>query len=141
MLAERVLLFGGNVVLCSNSHRELLDFSHFDYIGTPWSMAKGLGGEGDLSMRNRTKMLEVLESSTKEEISRAGSDREDLFFVKKLLNMQTEQEKEREKGDVRGIVNPSTTVAIATQSVSHCDTLHTYSYIVPFSSDLIFSEI
>ena len=107
MLAERVLLFGGNVVLCSNSHRELSDFSHFDYIGTPWSMAKGLGGEGDLSMRNRTKILEVLKSSTKEEISRAGSDREDLFFVKKLLNMKTEREKEREKGDVRGNINPS----------------------------------
>ena len=86
-------------------------------------------------------MLEVLKSSTKEEISRAGSDIVDFFFVKKLLNMQTEREKEREMGDVRGNFSPSTTVAIATQSVSHCDTLHTYSYIVPFSSDLIFSEI
>ena len=95
MLADKVMLFGGNVVLCANSPNEIRKFLHFDYIGTPWSMLKGLGGEGDLSIRNRTKMLLVLKDTPQKEILRAGTDREDVLFVKGLRKLQKEEEKRR----------------------------------------------
>ena len=61
MLSERVLMFNGNTVLCANSLFQISDFYEFDYIGTPWLSVKGRGGEGFLTMRNRTTMLAVLE--------------------------------------------------------------------------------
>ena len=61
MMSERVLIFDGNTVLCANSLFQISDFYGFDYIGTPWLSVKGKGGEGYLSMRNRTTMLAVLQ--------------------------------------------------------------------------------
>ena len=60
MLSDRVLIFGGSTVLCANSPFKITDFYGFDYIGTPWLSVRGKGGEGYLSMRNRTTMLNVL---------------------------------------------------------------------------------
>ena len=112
-LAERILIFGGNVVLCSNSLFELKDFNEFDYIGAPWSAEKGVGGDGGLSLRNRTLMLAVLEDYEKyknknlnEKISKkqpvysineisvkkeknpySGTDLDDMIFVKGIRNL------------------------------------------------------
>ena len=60
MLADRVLLFGGNSVLCANSPRNLTDFDAWDYVGGPWSEFEGRGGDGGLSLRNRTAVLQAL---------------------------------------------------------------------------------
>lgn len=105
-LAERILIFGGNVVLCSNSLLELKDFNEFDYIGSPWSAEKGVGGDGGLSLRNRTLMLAVLEDYQKysvrdsnEKITKtqivkkddkspySGTDMDDMIFVKGINNL------------------------------------------------------
>jgi hypothetical protein len=42
MMTDRVFLFGGNSVICANSPKTIRDFMHFDYIGTPWKLMKGL---------------------------------------------------------------------------------------------------
>ena len=125
MLADKVMLFGGNVVLCANSPKEIKDFLHFDYIGTPWGMLKGLGGEGDLSIRNRTKMLMVLKDTPLKEILRAGTDREDLLYVKGLRKFQIKEEKEEEKEAERQRFSESnnrfrrnSSIVLASQSVS-----------------------
>lgn len=57
---ERVLFFQSDSVLCSNSSSKLTDFLDYDFIGAPWSV----GGccNGGLSIRNRHKTLELLES-------------------------------------------------------------------------------
>jgi len=60
MLAETVLLFGGNGALCANSPFEVKDFSHFDYIGAPWKFVKGNGGNGEISMRKKSVILQAL---------------------------------------------------------------------------------
>ncbi len=69
--AEQVLTFGGTNVLCSNSPLQLdLDFGKFDYVGSPSPDFNGIGGDGGLSFRNRTAILNVLrtiESSGNEE--------------------------------------------------------------------------
>jgi len=82
MLAETVLLFFSiNTVLCANSPFNLTHFSKFDYIGTPW--IKGAGGSNELTMRNRSTVLEVLNILAKERKVLEG--REDSSLVNILL--------------------------------------------------------
>jgi len=63
-LAETVLLFGGNSVLCANSP---LNVSYFvsqglQLVGSPWREMQGKGGAGGLSLRNRTAVLQAIHS-------------------------------------------------------------------------------
>jgi hypothetical protein len=59
--AERVLTFGGTNVLCSNSPFDLEhDFHTFDFIGSPSRDFNGFGGDGGISLRNRTTVLAIL---------------------------------------------------------------------------------
>jgi Protein of unknown function (DUF5672) len=94
MLAERVLVFGGNVVLCGNSLADIKDYYKFDYIGAPWPIFKGLGGDGGLSLRNRTMMLAILkdinnsQSINGKKNPYTGLEYEDHFFVKGSLNLR-----------------------------------------------------
>ena len=45
MLADKVFIFGGNGVICSNSPLNFTTLSNqYDYIGAPWGMFKGRGG-------------------------------------------------------------------------------------------------
>ena len=102
MLADKVLLFGGNQVICSNSPYNINTFSGWDYIGTPWDYRykgkytydKGIGGDGGISIRNRTLMLEVIQyeldkHDTLEEKNNAYTKwgQEDYFFVSRMLEM------------------------------------------------------
>jgi len=102
MIADKVLLFGGNQVICSNSPYNINTFSGWDYIGTPWDYKykgkltydKGIGGDGGISIRNRTLMLEVIQyeldkHSTVEEKNNAYTKwgQEDYFFVSRMLEM------------------------------------------------------
>lgn len=51
MLADKVLMFGGGSVICSNSKRSLNEFVQYDYLGSPWGNFKGMGGEGGTSIQ------------------------------------------------------------------------------------------
>jgi hypothetical protein len=57
---DHVLFFQTDSVLCSNSLYEITHFLQYDFIGAPWY----IGGccNGGLSLRNRTKILQMLES-------------------------------------------------------------------------------
>lgn len=94
MLAERVLIFGGNVVLCGNSISKVSDFYEFDYLGAPWPVFKGKGGDGGLSLRNRTVMLAIIDDINKSQNNIGKKniysrlEYEDQFFVKGALNLQ-----------------------------------------------------
>lgn len=94
IVADRVLTFGGNTAMCSNSPATVEDFAKFDYIGIPWGMKGGLGGAGGISLRNRTAILEAIDY----ELSKATSleqretaykkwEKEDIFFVSRLQEM------------------------------------------------------
>ena len=93
MAAPKVLLFGGNNVVCTNSPYQFSDFAHFDYIGAPWDNFKGLGGEGAVSLRSRDAMLQVLKYAYAK-LPPAEVDKaylkwvpDDHFFVKNMLEM------------------------------------------------------
>jgi hypothetical protein len=94
MLAEKVLLFGGNSVICSNSPHKITDFLHYDYIGAPWNAYKGQGGDGGISLRSKSIMLAVidyeLEKHTTNEAKQEAYKhwgQEDHFFVSRLVEM------------------------------------------------------
>jgi hypothetical protein len=98
MVADKVLLFGGNSVICSNSFVDLSNFTHFDYIGGPWRAHGGHGGSGEISVRSRPLMLRII----KDQLQRTPSvvkdftnhwGMEDDFFVKNLVAMVREDPK------------------------------------------------
>jgi hypothetical protein len=45
MAAEKVLVYGGNSAICSNSPYTLEDFIDFDWIGPPWTAIKNKGDQ------------------------------------------------------------------------------------------------
>jgi hypothetical protein len=57
---DKVLFFQIDSVLCSNSLYNLTDFLEYDFIGAPWYSSGCCNG--GLSLRSRTKILQILES-------------------------------------------------------------------------------
>ena len=96
MLAEKVFVFGGNAVVCSNSRRTLTDFADFAYIGSPWSAYGGEGGDGGVSIRSRQLMLKVISYEEQQQkqrgsgISALPEGQEDNFFVSRIVKMRKE---------------------------------------------------
>jgi len=89
MLAEKVLIFGGNSVICSNSKHSIADFASFDYIGSPWDAYGGAGGDGGISIRSKKLMLQVLEREMDLKSDKYKPEgREDLFFMSRIQQMQ-----------------------------------------------------
>mmetsp|Transcript_59917 Transcript_59917/g.117813 ORF Transcript_59917/g.117813 Transcript_59917/m.117813 type:complete len:358 (-) Transcript_59917:32-1105(-) len=94
MLADTVLIFGGNAVICSNSPYSFADFTEFDYIGSPWDFKKGVGGDGGISIRNRRAMLAAIDHAltgvddmNKRLTAFRSWGQEDQFFVRTLIEM------------------------------------------------------
>jgi len=77
---DKVLFFQIDSVLCSNSLYNLTDFLQYDFIGAPWYV----GGccNGGLSLRNRIKILQMLESGHVH--YRLHEINEDGWFTKNL---------------------------------------------------------
>jgi hypothetical protein len=73
---DKVLIFHPDSMLL----REGIDnFIHFDYCGAPWGHFKHVGGNGGLSIRTKSKMIEVI-NKVKYDIKVHGN--EDLYFSK-----------------------------------------------------------
>lgn len=92
IVAENVLLFGGTAALCANTNLEVSNFTgRYDYIGTPWGQFNGQGGEGGISLRNRTVMQGIVQRYEREmqEQGRAmGAAKEDSVIVRSLLEQK-----------------------------------------------------
>jgi hypothetical protein len=56
---------------------QVTDFTHYDYIGAPWSSFRGVAGGGGVSIRNVTVMLALLR---RELASLRHEEREDAFL-------------------------------------------------------------
>lgn len=85
---KHLLLFQSDSILCANSPRKVEDFLQFDFVGAPIDPRYGQGMNGGLSLRNREKMLEVLDrnqfTGNKQE---GGLAYEDQWFVRKLQEL------------------------------------------------------
>jgi hypothetical protein len=59
--AESLLVFQPDSIFCANAPTTLNDFLEWDWIGAPWSPQAAHGGNGGLSLRKVSKILQVLE--------------------------------------------------------------------------------
>jgi hypothetical protein len=73
---EMFMMMQTDSILCRGKGHILKDFMKYDYVGAPWSHSEHTGnvGNGGLSLRRKSKMLEILEKCPK------GQHQEDGFF-------------------------------------------------------------
>ncbi|KAK0738368.1 hypothetical protein B0T18DRAFT_441123 [Schizothecium vesticola] len=78
--AEHVLVFQTDSILCANSRRTLNDFLDYDYVGAPWAADSRFGGNGGLSLRRRSAVVDVL----RHQVRRNNSEAEDVWITDRL---------------------------------------------------------
>ena len=78
--AEWLLVFQSDSILCANSRQNLDDFLDYDWVGAPWNPSGRFGGNGGLSMRKVSSIIEVLRDQVRIE----GSEPEDVWLTDRL---------------------------------------------------------
>ncbi|KAG9692443.1 hypothetical protein KCU95_g7228, partial [Aureobasidium melanogenum] len=69
-----------NSMLCANSEQSLNDWLDYDYVGAPWSLKDKGGGNGGLSLRKVSSIIEVL----KHQVRLPNSEPEDVWLCNRL---------------------------------------------------------
>ncbi|KAI4133264.1 MAG: hypothetical protein LQ338_000322 [Usnochroma carphineum] len=87
--ARHILFFQTDSILCANSPRMVEDFLPYDFIGAPIDRAYGNGMNGGLSLRNRERVLEVLDLFNYTGDPADESEWEDQWFVHKMEKLPT----------------------------------------------------
>ncbi|KAK0711198.1 hypothetical protein B0H67DRAFT_492142 [Lasiosphaeris hirsuta] len=78
--AEWLLIFQTDSILCANSKQNLNDYLDYDWIGAPWSPNARFGGNGGLSVRRVSAIIDVLRQQQRED----GSEPEDVWLTDRL---------------------------------------------------------
>ena len=74
-----------DAIFCANSNKTLNDFLEWDWIGAPWSKDATYGGNGGLSLRRVSKILQVLDEETRPP---GDSALEDLWLTTRINNLK-----------------------------------------------------
>ena len=77
---ETFLVFQTDSIICSKYKDLIYDFMEYDYVGAPWITNKRVGN-GGLSLRKKSKMLELLKNCNNPNIKQVC---EDLLFSQSL---------------------------------------------------------
>lgn len=83
--AENLLVFQPDSIFCANAPTTLNDFLEWDWIGAPWSPQAAYGGNGGLSLRRVSKILQVLE---KEQRTIGDSGLEDWWLTSRIMRLE-----------------------------------------------------
>lgn len=90
--AEHILIFQSDSMLCSNAAVTVDDFLEWDFIGAPIAKGRGAGYNGGLSLRRRSKILEVISkwdfSIDPARKSNKYLNYEDQWFFHKLRSLE-----------------------------------------------------
>ncbi|PKS10210.1 hypothetical protein jhhlp_001960 [Lomentospora prolificans] len=78
--AEWLLIFQTDSIFCANSRLSLNDFLEYDWIGAPWSPNGRWGGNGGLSLRRVSTMIDVLRNQIRAE----DSEPEDVWLAERV---------------------------------------------------------
>ncbi|KAL8949191.1 MAG: hypothetical protein Q9222_004686 [Ikaeria aurantiellina] len=81
---RHLLFFQTDSILCANSPRMVEDFLQYDFVGAPIDRAYGNGMNGGLSLRNRERVLEVLDRFNFTGDPEDESRFEDQWFIHKM---------------------------------------------------------
>lgn len=74
--SEIFLVFQTDTMICKDSGIQLDEFVKYDYVGAPMPHIDGLVGNGGLSLRKKSKMLEIIEKCKYN-----GQDPEDYYYA------------------------------------------------------------
>ena len=74
---EIFLVFQTDTMICPEYKSYINDFLKYDYVGAPWKHLNNTIGNGGLSLRRKSKMLEIIKKCPYNEMLN-----EDLFFTK-----------------------------------------------------------
>ncbi|EGY19335.1 hypothetical protein VD0002_g4875 [Verticillium dahliae] len=80
--AEWLLVFQTDSMLCANSRHNINDFLEFDWIGAPWNPSSRWGGNGGLSLRRVSAIIDVL----REQVRVDNSEPEDVWLTERLAH-------------------------------------------------------
>ena len=78
--AEWLLVFQTDSILCANSKKNINDYLEYDWVGAPWDTRGRFGGNGGLSLRRVSAMIEVLRHQVRKE----NSEPEDVWLTDRL---------------------------------------------------------
>ncbi|KAL5320436.1 hypothetical protein ACEPPN_011240 [Leptodophora sp. 'Broadleaf-Isolate-01'] len=79
--AEHLLVWQPDSIFCANAPTTLNDFLQWDWIGAPWSKTAEYGGNGGLSLRKVSRIMDVLGNKTRKN---GDGALEDLWMVQRL---------------------------------------------------------
>lgn len=80
--AEWLLVFQTDSMLCANSRLNLNDFLEYDWVGAPWNPEGRWGGNGGLSLRRVSRIIDVLRNQRRVN----GSQPEDVWLSERLAH-------------------------------------------------------
>lgn len=78
--AEWLLVFQTDSILCANSNKNLNDYLDYDWVGAPWNPDGRFGGNGGLSLRRVSAIIDVLRNQERAD----GSEAEDVWLTERL---------------------------------------------------------
>ncbi len=78
--AEWLLVFQSDSILCANSRQNLNDFLEYDWVGAPWNPSGRFGGNGGLSLRRVSSIIEILQ----DQVRVNDSEPEDVWLTDRL---------------------------------------------------------
>ncbi|KAM5351242.1 hypothetical protein ACJ41O_003965 [Fusarium nematophilum] len=78
--AEWLLVFQTDSMICANSKYNLDDFLEYDWVGAPWDPESTWGGNGGLSLRRVSRIVDVLRGGERAH----GSEPEDVWLTERL---------------------------------------------------------
>ncbi|KAI0014065.1 hypothetical protein F4779DRAFT_636808 [Xylariaceae sp. FL0662B] len=78
--AEWLLVFQTDSILCANSRQNLNDFLDYDWVGAPWDPSGRFGGNGGLSLRRVSAIVDVL----RDQVRAHDSEPEDVWLTERL---------------------------------------------------------
>lgn len=78
--AEILLVFQTDSMVCANNKRSMDDFIGYDWVGAPWSVGGRYGGNGGLSIRRVSRIIDILRNQRRIE----GSQPEDVWLSERL---------------------------------------------------------
>ncbi|KAK4216091.1 hypothetical protein QBC37DRAFT_280309 [Rhypophila decipiens] len=78
--AEHLLIFQTDSILCANSRQTLNDFLDYDWVGAPWNPNGKFGGNGGLSLRKVSTIIDILRNQKRKD----NSEPEDVWLTDRL---------------------------------------------------------
>jgi len=78
--AEWLLVFQTDSILCANSRQSLNEWLDYDWVGAPWNPQGRFGGNGGLSLRRVSAIVDVLKNQERIE----NSEPEDVWLTERL---------------------------------------------------------